>query len=197
MIDELQNAMNARALGMAAGLGQAMWGIVTSVDHTRPAVRVLLQPAGVLTGWMPVLQMAAGGGWSVTTIPTPGMQAFVAVDSGDPQNGVVLGFAHSDGARLAEVPATEGSGGVPRPNVTPLAAGESIMTGPGGQVIRLGAAGIYMRGTVMIDGNLRVNGEVGDKAGTLDNLRQNYNAHRHTGVQAGSGTTGTTTEVDP
>lgn len=197
MIDEWQNALNARALGMAAGLGQAQWGVVTSVDPARPAVRVRFQPSAVLSGWMPVLQAAAGGGWSVTTIPAPGMQAFVAVDSGDPQSGVVLGFAHSDGARLAEVPATEGSGGVPRPNVTPLVAGETVLTGPDGQVIRIGAAGIYMRGTVMIDGNLRVNGDVGDKTGTLDGLRQNYNAHRHTGVQTGGGNTGTTTEVDP
>lgn len=179
MSDILMGAFAARAAALEATTARPRWGVVASVDPAGPYVRVKLKPEDVLTGWMPVLQQAAGGGWSVTTLPTPGMQALVIFDLGDAQNGIVVGFSHSTGARLASIPASEGAGGTVNPTATPLAAGETVLSGPDGQAIRIGPAGIYLRGTVMIDGNLRVNGHVNDKIGTLDGLRQHYNAHRH------------------
>lgn len=194
MSDALMEAYAQRAARMNDTMAQPRWGVVTSVDPAGPYVRVKLKPEDVLTGWLPVLASGAGGGWSVLTVPTPGMQALVIFDLGDAQNGVVIGFAHTTNARPAEVPASEGAGGTVNPTATPLAAGETVLTGPGGQVIRIGPAGIYMRGTVRIDGDLRVNGHVRDKTGTLDGLRQHYNAHRH--AETGS-TTQTTDAPDP
>lgn len=194
MSDALSNAVLARMAGLMRSVGQPRWGTVASVDAARPAVRVRLQPEDVLTGWLPVLTQAAGGGWSVLTVPTPGMQAMVIPDNGDAWNGVVVGFSHSDAARPASVPDEAGTGGTLNPTATALRAGETLLTGPGGQVIRIGPDGIYMRGAVTIDGSLRVNGQVEDQYGTLNGLRTHYNAHRH--VETGS-VTGTTDTPDP
>lgn len=44
-----------------------------------------------------------------------------------------------------------------------------------------GTIAIKASGGVDIDGDLRVTGDVQDKSGTLDRLRQNYNKHTHVG----------------
>jgi phage baseplate assembly protein V len=44
--------------------------------------------------------------------------------------------------------------------------------------------------------DVHVNGEVFDAHGSLDRMRQNYDAHQHLGVQPGAGATGGTTRPD-
>jgi hypothetical protein len=41
------------------------------------------QDAPALSGWLPVAQLAAGGGWSGVCLPVPGTQVFCAPDMGD------------------------------------------------------------------------------------------------------------------
>lgn len=193
MSDRLVAAMMAGAGRMDSTIGRARWGIVTSVNPSPPSIRVKYQPDDRMSGWIPVLHQSAGGGWSVMSLPTPGQMAFLMPDMGDAQNYVCVGFAHTTQARPAEVPSAAGTGGTVNPTATPLVAGETVLTGPGGQVIRLGPAGIYMRGTVTIDGNLRVNGDLEDKIGKLGLLRTHYNVHTH-GETGGNTTTPTPTD---
>src|SRR5581483_1785282 len=72
--------------------GSPFWGLVASVDPTRPAVRVQRMPDGELTGWLPVLGTAQTG----ATIPVVGWQAYIVPDQDDAEHGVVCDFAHSD-----------------------------------------------------------------------------------------------------
>lgn len=58
-----------------------------------------------------------------------------------------------------------------------------------------GTISIKASGGVDIDGDLRVTGDVEDKSGTLDRLRQNYNKHTHVG-NLGAPTSPTTDAQD-
>lgn len=152
-----------QAAAMDAQAGQPRWGIVQNVDPSRPAVRVLMQPEGVLSGWLPVVQPSAGPGVSSGVIPLAGWMAFVLPDLGDAEHGVVIGFAHNDGATLPKPPNAPGTGGTPSTTPAPLVAGEWFITAFG-STVRLCANGDLLlvpgSGTVKIDGNLTVNGYV-------------------------------------
>ncbi|KAA5609646.1 hypothetical protein [Rhodovastum atsumiense] len=174
------------------------WGIVRSVNAADQTVRVLIQPEGVLSGWLPVVQAAASGGWGVTALPMPGDMARLEPD-GD--SFAVTGFAHNDGNRPPAPPNAPGSGGAPSTGKAEAVAGEVILQHRSGSVIRLCADGtIYSRGTWRHDGDMTVNGnmtadldvkalqnvravqDVTDRDmqhGSVRDLRDAYNAHHH------------------
>lgn len=165
MMDRLIAGVKRHAGAMDAQAGQPRWGIVQSVDATggQVRVRVMMQPEGVLSGWLPVIYQSAGPAAFAGIIPTPGWQAFVLPDLGDAEHGVVMGFAHNDGGTLPQVPNSPGTGGVKNTTPSPYAAGAWVVVAFG-SVIRLSAAGdIFLQpgsGTVKIDGNLTVNGYI-------------------------------------
>lgn len=186
-MQELLEAFAGRASAMDNMEGRPRFGIVASVEPSGPSVRVRIQPEDVLSGWLPILSPAGGDGAAVV-VPKPGWVAFLVPDLGDAGHGVVLGFVHTDGAPLPSVPEAPGAGGVQSDESVPARSGEWIVRAFG-SVIRMTPSGdIYMRpasGTVKIDGNLTVNGNVSDKIGSLDRLRTRYNAHIHTGPGSG------------
>ena len=180
-MDRMLNAMKRHVEAMVNAKAQPCFGIVVSVDPTRPAVRVRIQPDDVLTGWLPIAQSAAAGGWGVYAVPTPGMVALCIPDQGEAAHWVVNGFVHSDAAQPPKVASAIGTGGTLSTGATVGLPGEVMMTHASGSVIRMCADGsIYMRGPVNIDGTLRVNGNVFDQHGSLDRLSGNYNVHTHT-----------------
>ena len=212
-MQRLIEAMKRQAAEVANTRGVPRWGFVESVDPTRPAVRVLLQPENALTGWLPIAQQGAGGNATSVTIPVPGWQALVVSDTGDIEHGTVVGFAHSDAQQIPATPNAAGTGGTPNGSTTPYTAGETVLASPGGSVVRLGAGGsLYLKpggGTVAIDGSLTVNGnltvqqnitavqnitDLNGAHGTMGALRTAYDTHTHQvpNVQAGSSTPTTT-----
>ena len=187
----IENAMRRIAAQQDAGMGQGRFGIVQSVDAAQHMVRVTIKPEGVVTGWLPVVTMAAGPGWGMNIGLTPGQQVYVASDSGDGQHGVVLGAVHSQ----ASLPPKTYSANAETGDGTPAQPGEVVIRHASGACIRLCADGsIYMQGPVNIRGDLHVQGDVFDKIGRLDGLRQHYNTHTH---QAPNGATGAPTPLDP
>jgi len=190
----LGNAIAARAALADAQQGQNQWGIVVGVDAARQRLKVQLQPSGVTTSWLPMLTLSAGGGWGVSSMPLPGQQVFLAPDAGNAAHLVVLGGVHSTADMPPVVANTIGTAGTPSTSTAAQAPGETLITHPSGSVVRLCADGsIYLRGPVKVDGTLYVNGDVMDRHGSLDTLRQAYDAHAHTNVQPGSSNTGGTT----
>ena len=164
MMDAMLAALKRHVGAMLDAIPQPRWGLVQSVDPSRPAVKVLLQPEGVLSGWIPVAQSSAGAGLTVLSPIVPGVQAFLVPESGARgADYVATGFSHSDTAQPPKVPNTNGSGGIP--NASPVAwnASEYLVVA-NGSVMRLCANGdIYLHpgsGTVNIDGKLNVNGNV-------------------------------------
>ena len=190
-MSRMVNAVRRMAAEQDAQQGQNRFATVQSVDPARHLARVMLQPEGVLTGWLPIGTMAAGAGWGITAALTPGQQVFVSPDSGDGQHGVILCAVHSE----ASAPSVAFSNATETGDGTPAQPGELLLRHALGACIRLCADGtIYMQGTVNIRGDLHVQGDVFDQIGKLDGLRQHYNQHTH---QAPNGPTGRPTPLDP
>lgn len=151
------NALKAQASALDRAQGQARFGEVASSDAARHAVRVRVQPEGVLSGWLPVASPWVGAGWGIFCLPSPGDQVLVLAQEGDAENGVVVGGCFSD-----------------RRAAPPGAVGELVLRHASGATLRLANDG-----TVRIAGDLHVAGRIFDSHGALDTLRLHYNMHGH------------------
>ena len=158
-MERFLNAMKGHAAAMDRSAGQPRFATVASYDPARATARVRLQPEGVLTGWLPVLTPFVGNGWGMVASLAPGDQVLVLAQEGDADHGVIAGAAFS---RAASPPA--------------VAAGELVLRHATGAEFRLANDG-----TVRISGDLHVDGDVYDRIGALDRLRQHYNGHVHGG----------------
>ncbi len=104
-----------------------------------------------------------GAGWGMSCPPAPGDQVLVLPQEGDAEHGVIAARAWSAAARGPATP-----------------VGELWLTHRSGSYLRL-----LNDGTVAVRGDLHVEGDVYDRQGPLDGLRQNYNRHRHADPQGG------------
>lgn len=159
----LLNAVKAHAAGLDASAGQPRFATVATVDPSRHAARVLLQPEGVLTGWLPVAVPFVGAGWGMVCLPAPGDQVIVLPQEGAGEHGIVVGGSYSDAAPPPAAP-----------------AGEVWLVHRSGAALHLCGDG-----TVRVIGDLRVSGDVYDRHGSLAQLRGHYNAHGHPDPQGG------------
>jgi phage baseplate assembly protein V len=154
--------------GQAAQLDQA-WAhprvaVVGSSDMNTYTVRVLIQPEGVLSGWLPVSTIWAGNGWGLACLPQPGDQVVVVYQEGDAEQGVVIGRLWSN-----NVPAPVAPGG------------EFWLVHASGATIQLKNDGtIHSQGSTWVhSGDLTVTGNISDYHGSLADLRDHYNIHDH------------------
>jgi hypothetical protein len=154
------NAVKAHAAALDHGAGQPRFGLVTSVDASRYAARVALQPEGVITGWLPIASPWVGAGWGLVCPPAPGDQVLVVPQEGNAEHGVVIAGSFSDAARPPQ--------GAP--------PGEFWLVHKSGSFLKLANDG-----TVRINGDLHVAGDVYDRAGSLSRLRGHYDQHTHPG----------------
>ena len=187
-MERFLNALKGASGAMDRSAAQPRFAIVTSVDPSRPAVRVSLQPEGVITGWLPVLSPCVGAGWGIASPPSPGDQVVVLAQEGDSEHGIVVGRAWSDTARTPPAP-----------------SGELWLVHQSGSFLKLANDGtLRIQGDVHHTGNLFVTGNIvaqqnvtaqqnvqglvsiEDNTGTLDRLRQHYDAHTHADPQGGS-----------
>ena len=158
-MERFLNALKAQSGALDQSSAQPRFGLVSSVDPSSATVRVLLQPEGVLTGWLPVLSSWVGAGWGMVCLPSTGNQVLVIAQEGDAEHGVVIGGAFSDTQRPPQAP-----------------VGEMWLVHQTGSCIKLVADG-----TVQIKGDLHVDGDVYDRIGSLNRLRQHYDVHTHGG----------------
>ena len=156
-MDAFLNALKAQAGALDQAAGQARFGLVASVSTDNATARVLLQPEGVLSGWLPVLSPWVGAGWGMVCPPSPGDQVLVLAQEGDGEHGLIVGRAFS---QAAKPPAA--------------AVGEFLLAHKSGAFVKLANDG-----TVRIQGDLHVAGDVFDQHGSLARLRGHYNEHRH------------------
>ena len=192
MMNVLKRAMGS----MDDQAGATRHAIVAAVNPNDHTVRVTLDDAGTLSGWLPMVHMAGGGGWSGVCLPQPGQQVFMAPDMGDQSHGVVLGIVPSSLNPPGQV-TPYGDGAKPQP-FTP---GEITFQHPSGASFRLTKGGVIeSRGTWKHMGDLLVHGDIRDQDGqhgTLAELRNDYDQHQHTDVKTGSDTSGPPTKVTP
>lgn len=165
-MERFYNAIKSQADALVQGVGRPRFGTVTSVDPTAGTARVSLQPEGVLSGWLPLLTPWAGAGWGMVCPPLPGDQVLVVAQEGDAEHGLIVGRAFSNIQR-------------------PPAA-------PGGEFWLVHQSGAFLKlcndGTIRVQGDLHVSGDVYDRQGPLSRLRGTYNGHTHTDSRGGQTT---------
>ncbi|MBM2884109.1 hypothetical protein JFK97_06865 [Chromobacterium phragmitis] len=93
MIDLLSQALGARAPG---GDMPQRKGQITSYDPGNYAVKVLIQPDGVETGWMQLDAVGVGNGWGVAIGPQVGDEVSVGFEMGNTNNGSVISRHFND-----------------------------------------------------------------------------------------------------
>lgn len=163
-MQRFMNALKAQAGALDRSIGQPRFGVVTSVDSQRYAARVALQPEGVISGWLPILTGWVGAGWGMACPPSPGDQVLVLAQEGDSEHGIIVGRAWSEQSPAVAAP-----------------VGELWLVHATGSSIRL-----CNDGAIRVQGDLRVNGDVFDRYGSLDRLRQHYDIHAHSDPQGGT-----------
>lgn len=172
MIDRLSNAIKSHAASLDQSTGQIKFGMVTSVNPHNATARVVIQPDGVLSGWLPVLSQWVGNGWGMICPPTPGDQVVLVPHEGDVEQGIIIGRSFSN-ERMPPVV-------------------------PGGEFWLMHQSGSFLKlcndGTIQVSGDLHVQGDVFDRHGSLASLRGHYNLHTH--AILGNGTTSPPTPQD-
>jgi phage gp45-like len=157
MTERLSNAIKSHAASLDQSSGQIKFGTVTSVNSQNATARVLIQPDGVLSGWLPVLSQWVGSGWGMVCPPTPGDQVLLVPQEGDVEQGIIIGRSFSN------------------KQMPPVA--------PGGEFWLMHQSGSFLKlcndGTIRINGDLHVQGDVYDQHGPLSGLRTHYNSHTH------------------
>jgi phage gp45-like len=158
MTNKLSNIIRSHAASLDQTAGQVKFGTVTSVNPNNATARVLIQPEGVLSGWLPVISQWVGNGWGLASPPSPGDQVLLVPQEGDAEQGIIIGRVFS----LNQMP----------PAAPP---GEFWLVHQSGSSLKL-----CNDGTICINGDLRVSGDVYDRKGSLSDLRTKYNSHTHT-----------------
>jgi phage baseplate assembly protein V len=169
-MERFLGALKGHAAALDAASAQPRFGVVSSVDPSTYTARVLLQPEGVLSGWLPVLTPWGGNGWGLVCPPTPGQQVLVVAQEGESEHGVILGVAFS---QTNQPPAA--------------AAGELWLVHATGTYLKLLNDGsivvqasqftlngalqvngdISVSGNVLVSGNAAVTGSITDAGGTV------------------------------
>lgn len=216
-MEQYLNALKRHVGNMDSQMPQPRMGVVQSYNPASHTARVLIQPEETLSGWLPIATGMTGNGWGVVIPPVIGQQVFMVPHDGDHRSLVIVGSVFS---KTNLPPKTSAAIAGEAAAIVPGQV--AIVSQDGSVVIRLGADGtLYIKGAAsvsietpvanvtspqvnvvattqvnMTTPMLTVSGDIQDQngsRGTLAGLRTAYDAHKHLGVQAGTGTTLTTT----
>lgn len=188
------------AADMAAGRrATTRVGTVTSYDPDGHAAVVQLHPDSALTGWLPVASQWIGAGWGLFAPPTPG--DLVEVQFVD--DNLEVGFICQRFFTNKNVPLNVDSGEFwlvhklgaflkltndGKLTVTDKAGSTVVLNGDG-TATATAAGGLTINANTQLNGNLVVSGDISDRngtKGTLQHVRDNYDAHTHPDAQGGN-----------
>ena len=171
-MDDWLETIKLHAATQAGSLGQPRHALVTSVDAVSHAVKVTIQPEGIESGWIPDCAVAAAG-LRISCPAEIGTQVLVVPVEGDAEHPVVV-------ARIFDVALTPPSSPA---TGSPVQPGEIGIFLDGGAYLHLTKDKIFLKGTIVIDGDLKTTGDVMASGISLIN-------HVHVGVQPGQGVSG-------
>lgn len=163
-MDQFLNHLRGQASQLDQAWAHPRIGVVSSFDAQTYTARVLVQPEGVLSGWLPVASAWIGNGWGLACPPSPGDQVLVLWQDGDAEQGVVAGRLWSGAAPPPQTP-----------------AGEFWLVHKSGGYLKLHNDGSIesQAPSWTHHGDLHVSGNVYDVHGSVAQLRGHYNAHVH------------------
>lgn len=106
-MEDLLNLVRREVARVLAGRATTRIGLIDSYDPTSHAAKVLFQPDGTLSGWIPVGTAMAGNGYGIAFAPNLGDQVLVHFLEGDHGSGVIGMRLYSDADLPLPVPAGE------------------------------------------------------------------------------------------
>jgi len=178
-MDRYANAVKRDASTMDAMRGGIRYATVQSYDPTNAAVKVMIQPDGVLSGWVPLPAIGVGAN-AVIAGPNVGDQVIIGAMEGAGEQYVVLARVFDSVGMPPTSPGT----------MKPVESGEVGIFGPNGSYLHMAGGQIYascttfaLTGTLAVTGKITATQDV--VAGTIS-LEQ----HLHPDVQAGTAKTG-------
>lgn len=185
------NAMRREASAAGQESAGTRLGTISGYDHSNYLAKVMLQPDGVETGFLPIASIGIGNGWGIQVAPSIGDLVVVEFQDGGIDAGIITGRLFNNDSR---------------PNDVPI--GEVWLVHQGGQFIKMLTDGsISSSGTWNHAGSMNVTGPVtatqdikssgGNLVAALDVKDQNgaksmaamrttFNDHGHTDPQGGS-----------
>ncbi|SDX12425.1 hypothetical protein SAMN05518669_103345 [Variovorax sp. YR634] len=104
---EFEQAMSVAAQRAGDAKQDTRCGIVDSYDPATYSVKVLLQPANVPTGWIPILSPYVGNGWGLQVGPEIGDAVVLQAQEGGGDAAIVIGSMFNDIERPMLVPSGE------------------------------------------------------------------------------------------
>ncbi len=107
MMDKTQNIMRREAMRVLSQIAQVRIGIVTSYDPNNYAAKVLIQPEGFETGFLPIGTTWSGNGWGEFYGLSAGDVVYVHFQEGGKQAGFIGGCFYGDQFRPLPVPSGE------------------------------------------------------------------------------------------
>lgn len=184
MMEHILNQMRQEAARAVSGRMHVTLAMVKSYDPNNYAVKALLWPEELETGWLPVASAWVGNQWGLFLPPAIGDMVAVYFIEG----ALEAGFVGPAFFNVQQRPLTV-------PN------GEAWLVHQSGSFLKLrndgsvevnATAGLNVTGNVNVTGqvtatgNVRSSGgEVIDKKSSMDTMRTTYNTHTHTDPQGG------------
>lgn len=151
-------------------------GTVTSVNPTDYTAKVVIQPEGFETGWLPIGSIAVGSGWGFYALPEPGTSVEVTFQMGDwdagligsrffnrrvrPKAGVQAGefvLAHKTGSLLRFL--ADGTVRVESDGDLELEVGGNLVANVTGQA-QVTAAQMLVQGNLGVSGTIKATGSI-------------------------------------
>jgi hypothetical protein len=175
MMRDHQNMMRREAGQQAVERAGTRIGTISGYDATNFMAKVMLQPDGTETGWLPIGTVGVGNGWGIQVGPSIGDMVAVEFQDGGIDAGVITQRFFNDQARPGAVP-----------------GGEVWLVHQGGQFIKLLADGsISSSGTWNHAGAMNVTGTL---TATVDVVGggKSLKTHTHLVTAVGAQTNPTT-----
>lgn len=185
-MQKLLNIMKMQSYAAQGASSQTRVGTISAYDPSNHSAKVILQPDGQESGWMPISSPFVGNGWGMFCAPSIGDMVHVHFMDGNFESGMIGGRSYNDQDRPLPAP-----------------SGEFWLVHQKGSLLKFLSDGtIEMQcSTLNLTGNLNVingnitcpNGDISDQHSTMQSMRSTYNSHTHPDPQGGN--TSTTTQT--
>lgn len=199
MMREILNAMRLQSEQAANVRASARLGTVSSYDPDNYAAKVMIQPEGVETGWLPVASDWVGNGWGLYMPPSIGDVVEVEFQEADINAGIICRRIFTNAARPLAVPSGEfwlvhqAGSSLKFHNdgsVELIAAGTLTSSAPQWNH----SGNVHITGTLDTSGNITgganitAQANIADQGGTktMAGMRSTFNGHTHSDPQGGS-----------
>lgn len=157
------------AQGIVGQMGVPRIGLVQSYDPNTYTARVTIQPEGNLSGWLPIISPWVGPNWGFVCPLVIGQQVLTIPDTGDHENGIIVGAIFNDEDTAPNIPAGE--------LMLKHQSGAFLRFHNNGQIEVNAAAGILSTGPWTHTGDMMVSGEVYRGYGGGDQVSLGQHTH--------------------